>query len=80
MIIEWLEPVIEKRCETINDFIINSENNQLYNELMKIIKCNHGFNEDDVLDIENIFLLAIRNGVEYSYREGLKDGISIYRK
>ncbi len=80
MLIKWLEPVIEANCVEINDAILNNEDKEIYENLIKIVKENNYLSKDDVYEIENSFLLAIRNAVVVSYTSGLRDGINIYRK
>ncbi|MFD1179188.1 hypothetical protein ACFQ3W_23245 [Paenibacillus puldeungensis] len=80
MLVQWLEPVIETKSDEINDEIINNEESQLYEQLVTIVKQNGMLNSDDAIDIENVFLLAIRKAVYIAYKKGLTDGINIYRK
>jgi|GEM_PF-3699423 len=80
MLVKWLEPVIESRCEEINDELLKTEVGDLYSSTIRIIKGNKHLGEDESYELENHFLMAVRNAVEVSYRKGLIDGISIYRK
>ncbi|RRJ62378.1 hypothetical protein EHV15_05005 [Paenibacillus oralis] len=80
MLIKWLEPVIEASCDEINNDLLNNEDKEMYENVMRIVKENKHLSQDDVFEIENYFLLAIRNAVVVSYTSGLRDGINIYRK
>ncbi|EGG33461.1 hypothetical protein [Paenibacillus sp. HGF5] len=80
MLVKWLEPVIESECEEINDQLLHNENGEVYSSVITIIKKNVNLDENESYELENCFLVAIRNAVEVSYRKGLIDGISIYRK
>lgn len=80
MLIKWLEPVIEANCDEINNALLNNEDKEVYENIMRIVKGNKHLSQDDVFEIENYFLLAIRNAVVVSYTSGLRDGINIYRK
>ncbi|MNP02168.1 hypothetical protein D3C76_940150 [compost metagenome] len=79
MLMKWLEPVIEVNCDGINDAIMNDENKKLYEELISILRHDKYLSVDNSSEIENIFLLAIRNAVIISYTTGLRDGINIYK-
>ncbi|MEK5167118.1 hypothetical protein NYE69_33090 [Paenibacillus sp. FSL R5-0527] len=80
MLIKWLEPVIEANSDEINNALLNNEDKEVYENIMRIVKGNKHLSQDDVFEIENYFLLAIRNAVVVSYTSGLRDGINIYRK
>ncbi|WP_339192746.1 hypothetical protein [Paenibacillus sp. FSL W8-1287] len=80
MLVKWLEPVIETKCEEINNQLLHNENVEVYSSVISIIKKNVNLDENESYELENYFLVAIRNAVEVSYRKGLTDGISIYRK
>ncbi|WP_338841879.1 hypothetical protein [Paenibacillus glucanolyticus] len=80
MLVKWLEPVIESKCEEINNELLNNENGEVYSSVISIIKENVCLGENESYELENCFLVAVRTAVEISYRKGLVDGISIYRK
>lgn len=80
MLINWLEPVIEINGDKINDEVIKTETKDVYDIFITLIKNNNSINCDNVLDLENAFLLAMRNGVKIAYKRGLEDGINIYRQ
>ncbi|MNW47758.1 hypothetical protein D3C74_251010 [compost metagenome] len=80
MLMKWLEPVIEVKCDEINNDVMNDENKKLYENLISILRHDNCLNDDNGIEIENIFLLAIRNAVLISYTAGLRDGINIYKK
>lgn len=79
MLLEWLIPVIEERCEDINDELLKKKKDNQYNNLIDLISSIEGLNNEQRIEIENLFLLHCRQAIEHSYRCGLRDGISIFR-
>lgn len=80
MLMEWLEPSIEKSANDLfNDMWKNDETVSDANR--KIINVINSTNDksliESMLDLENIIMLRIRHAVNISYREGLKNGLKL---
>ncbi|MFE9279330.1 hypothetical protein ACQKLN_29660 [Paenibacillus glucanolyticus] len=79
MLLEWLIPVIEERCEDINDELLKEKKDNHYNNLIDLINGIEGLDSEQRIELENLFLLHCRQAIEHSYKCGLREGISIFR-
>ncbi|MEC0241950.1 hypothetical protein P4H66_19290 [Paenibacillus dokdonensis] len=79
MLLEWLEPVVNKRCEDINDELLRQMIDNPYNEFMNFINKNESLSEIEKFHLENFFILQCKKSVEVSYRCGIKEGLALFR-
>lgn len=81
MLMEWLEPSIEKGIDKAFDSYTESDK---YNEANKKIKsilmsCGEGIDVDSIyVELEGLFLSMVALSCGISYRSGFKDAITIY--
>ncbi|GIO33148.1 hypothetical protein J2TS6_42890 [Paenibacillus albilobatus] len=80
MLIDWLEPVVEKRCGELNELMLESNTSPEYAVFLKILRINTALSNEEKFDLENAFILHSKRAVEISYRSGLTEGMRIYRK
>ncbi|MDR0266683.1 hypothetical protein [Paenibacillus sp.] len=80
MLSDWLEPVIEKRCDEINGIMLETGIGSEYEVFLNILRINTALSNEEKFDLENAFILHSKRVVEISYRSGLTEGIQIYRK
>jgi hypothetical protein len=79
MLMEWLDPSMEKQCMELFDHICSDDD--LYLKFMSIIesmkKQTPQVSNDLMFQMENIFILNIKNTVDKSYRAGMADGLNL---
>ena len=80
MLMEWLEPEIEKRIDELTDkssetsIDITNKIAQIFNDIK--INLPQPFSKATT-ELGDLFILKIRHEIEFSYRSGLYDGLSL---
>lgn len=81
MLMEWLEPSLEKSIDKVFDSYIGSDKyNELNKKIMDILisKDNNMNIDSKYLELESLLWSISALSVEYSYRAGFGDAMNIY--
>lgn len=77
MISDWLEPSVETRVNEIFDYICDNDPERLYHKFCSAIRAIK--DKELSFDLENYFLLMVKQTTEYSYRKGISD-MAVFKK
>lgn len=77
--LEWLEPIIDRRCEQIIEGSIEGEEGMYYAKLIQMLKTSPNITTDQRYAIENLFILNTKSSVEFAYRSGLTEAIKFLK-
>lgn len=80
MLVEWLEPSIISKLEQVYDKCERASNNldnDFYSALNRLKNKLPEQLQEDILMLENVYLLKVNSVIESSYRLGLDDGYKL---
>lgn len=80
MLVEWLKPVIEMKCDELSDLLLDQNCSSEYTVFLSILKSNPLLSNEVKYELENLFIMHSKRAVDVSYKSGLTEGIQIFRK
>lgn len=79
MLLQLLEPTIQNQVVEVFDQI--AVDNDMYMKFMTVLalmeKDKPGLSKELLFQMENIFILTVKQTVEISYRAGISDGLKL---